>query len=220
MPRITLSIILSWCIAFTGFVPPAHAQAKRTYTLAVLDLAANGISDSEARSLSDFLRGSITEEVASKRYRTFPNAVYARTIERSQMAKVFDQFNIQNTGCVSDSCAVEFGKMLGVDRIVIGSVGLVGETYTIQSRIVDVGSMEIVASSTFTFRGERDALIKEGVPTIVSELLYGTRPAPSKKKYYIIAGIIIICGAVAWWIVNRNKGNDKGSVGVSVEFPE
>jgi hypothetical protein len=51
MLRTILSILLSWCIAFTGFVPPAGAQVKRTYTLAVLDLAANGISESEALSL-------------------------------------------------------------------------------------------------------------------------------------------------------------------------
>jgi hypothetical protein len=220
MRRTAISILLSWCIAFAGFVPPAGAQVKRTYTLAVLDLTANGISESEARALSDFLRGSITEAVASERYRKSPKVVYARTIERSQMDKIFDQFNIQNTGCVSDSCAVEFGKMLGVERIVIGSVGLVGQTYTVQSRIVDVESSEIVASSTYTFRGERDALIEKGVPRIVSELLYGKREAPGRKKYYIIAGIILIGGAVAGALMGGSKGGDSGSVGVSVEFPE
>ena len=216
MPRTALSILLSWCIACTGFVPPARAQGKRTYTLAVLDLSANGISDSEARSLSDFLRGSITEAVASERYRKSPKAVYARTIERSQMDKIFDQFNTQNTGCVSDSCAVELGKMLGVERIVIGSVGLVGRTYTVQARIVDVGSTEIVASSTYTFRGERDTLIEKGVPTIVSELLYGKRPAPSRKKYYIIAGIVIIGGAVAWWLTTKKQEKENGTLIIDV----
>jgi len=36
-------------------------------------------------------------------------------VERSQMDKIFEQFEIQNTGCVDISCAVGFGKMHSVE---------------------------------------------------------------------------------------------------------
>ncbi len=47
------------------------------------------------------------------------------------MDKILDQFKIQDVLCSDDSCAVEFGRLLSVQRIIIGSVGLVGETYII-----------------------------------------------------------------------------------------
>jgi hypothetical protein len=132
------------------------------------------------------------------------------------MDQILKEFETQNIVCNEDSCAVRLGQALGVDRILIGSVGLVGQTYTVQSRIVDVGTTEIVASSTYTFRGERDALIEKGVPTVVSELLYGKRLAPSKKKYYIIAGIILIGGAVAWWLTTKKQEKKNGTLIIDV----
>ena len=106
-------------------VKKAGAQDDKTYTIAVLDLEANQVSEGEARGLSDKLRSEMSQiiqrgENVKARY---------EIIERAQMDKILDQFEIQNIGCVSDSCAVEFGKMLQVERILIGSV-----LFTIRSR--------------------------------------------------------------------------------------
>jgi len=114
-----------------GFIPPnlSHAQETQECTIAVLDLNANGISQPEAKSLSNSLQVLITRTVTSKNFIENSEIRYT-VVERSQMDKIFEQFEIQNTGCTDISCAVEFGKMLSVERIIIGSVGLVGQTYT------------------------------------------------------------------------------------------
>ena len=138
------------------------------------------------------------------------------------MDKIFEQFEIQNTGCTDVSCAIELGKMLNVERIIIGSVGLVGETYSIQARIVDIETAEIVSSSNYVFTGQRDNLLKEGIPKIVNELMYGKEQKKSRKKLYIITGAVIVGGVIAVTMAgdDGSSGGSDGTIGVTVEFPE
>ncbi len=55
MIRAFISVILSFLLAFTGFIPPrfSYAQEINEYTIAVLDLEAKGISQTKADYLSD-----------------------------------------------------------------------------------------------------------------------------------------------------------------------
>ncbi len=55
MIRAFISVILSFLLAFTGFIPShsSFAQDRNEYTIAVLDLNAQGIAQSEADYLSD-----------------------------------------------------------------------------------------------------------------------------------------------------------------------
>ncbi|MCH8277374.1 MAG: hypothetical protein IIC12_00380, partial [Proteobacteria bacterium] len=66
--------------------------------------------------------------------------------------------------------ARKLGKMLNVERIIIGSVGLVGKTYTIYASIVDVESSRILQIADFNFKGEVDNLLTKGIPYIVNQL--------------------------------------------------
>jgi len=202
-----VSLYLSVFLISTGILPPARSWAQDTEktTLAVLDLTANGISVAEASSLSDYLRGQITRVISSGEFISKAHISYV-TVERSQMDKIFDEFNVQNTGCTDISCAVEFGKMLNAERIVIGSVGLVGETYTISTRIVDVKTSTTLAVADYLFTGQRDNLLREGIPRVVDELLYGQKQKASRTKYYIIGGVIVAGGVIAAVLGKKDSG--------------
>ncbi len=145
----------------------SSAQNSRNYTLAVLDLEPNGVSQVEARGLSDKLRSHISQlikdrSVVKDRY---------ELVECPQMDRIFGQFELQNTGCVSDSCAVEFGKMLQADRIVIGTVSLIGQTYSVIARIVDVESGKTIRSADRQYKGEIDKVLVTEIPEIGNELI-------------------------------------------------
>ncbi len=207
MAHKVLSIALSFLIILTGFITPHISFAQEdSYTIAVLDLIANGISASEARSLSDYLRSQITRTVTSQEFTEKSGFVY-KVIERVQMDKILEEFDYQSTGCTDEECAVELGKMLNVERIVIGSVGLVGQTYTINARIVDIETASTLSVADYMFTGKRDNLLKTGVPSIVNELLYGKKQKKSKKWYYIVGGIILAGGAAA---ALMGGGSDSG----------
>ncbi len=203
-----LSLLLVFLIAHTGFFSPGSscAQDMKEYNIAVLDLEANGISEAEARSLSSSLRVQITRTVISEEFKRKSGIIYT-VVERSQMDKIFDQFEIQNTGCTDLSCAVEFGKMLSVERIIIGSIGLVGRTYTINTRIVDVESSRTLQVADYKFKGEVDNLLNEGIPDVVNQLL-GVKKK-SRKIYYIVgAGLII--GVVLAAVLSGGSGDGGG----------
>lgn len=221
MAHKVLSISLSFLIILTGFIPPRLSFAQEdSYTIAVLDLIANGISASEARSLSDYLRSQITRTVTSQEFTEKSGFVY-KVIERVQMDKILEEFDYQSTGCTDEECAVELGKMLNVERIVIGSVGLVGQTYTINARIVDIETASTLSVADYMFTGKRDNLLKTGVPSIVNELLYGKKQKKSKKWYYIVGGIILAGGAAAALMSGgSDSGGGDGTVVIDIILDE
>ncbi|MFC1552289.1 CsgG/HfaB family protein [Candidatus Latescibacterota bacterium] len=200
MIRSLISVILILLLIFTGFIPSntSFAQDKNEYTIAVLDFEATGISQSEAKSLSNNLSVQITRIVNSEDFTKTSEVMYT-VVERSQMDKIFEQFEIQNTGCTDISCAVEFGKMLSVERIIIGSIGLVGETYTININMVDVETSKILNVADYRLRGEIDKLLNEGIPNVVNELLEMKK---SRRRLYIIAGTVVVAvtaAAILFW---------------------
>jgi hypothetical protein len=171
----------------------AGAQEQRKkFTLAALDLEAIGVSQVEARGLSDKLRSQISQLIQSggnlkENY---------DLIEQAQLEKILDQFEIQATGCTSDSCAVEFGKLLQAERILIGSVSLVGQTYSVIARIVDVESGRTIGSVDRSVRGSIDDVMTVVMPQVGNSLLL----APQKKsnmKWYLIGAAVVAGGAAA-----------------------
>lgn len=214
-----ISVILILLLPVMGIIPAhlSHAQEIKSYTIAVLDLDAKGISQSEADYLSEYMRGQVTRLVISEEYKKTTRIVYT-VVERSQMDKIFEQFEIQDTGCIDVSCAVEFGKMLSVERIIIGSVGLVGRTYSIATRIVDVESAGTIAVADYTYAGQIDDLLRTGITTVVDELMYGKKKK-SRRNLYIIAGITIAAGIAAYLLI-PDKKEDEGSISIKIPVPQ
>ena len=168
MAALSISILLAGLSA-----ADLAAQGGRTYTIAVLDLDPIGVSQVEARGLSEKLNSHIAGIVQDPSMTTDRYEL----IERSQIDRIFEQFEIQNFACSSDSCAVEFGKMLQADRIVIGSVSLLGETYSVTARIVDVESGRTIRSADRQHRGSIDDVLVGIIPAVGTELLTGRRIA-------------------------------------------
>ena len=109
--------------------------------IAVLEFEGNDISPSEARALTNRLRS----ELVGKGQLTI--------IERGKMEEILKEQAFQQTGCVSSECAVEVGKMLGVQNIITGSISKVGTIYSVEARVVSVESGEIIKSATYDHYG-------------------------------------------------------------------
>jgi len=214
-----ISVILIFLLPLMGFIPPnlSHAQEKQEYTIAVVDLDAKGISQAETDYLSEYMRGQVTRLVSSEEYKERTGINYT-VVERSQMDKIFEQFEIQDTGCTDISCAVEFGKILSVERILIGSVGLVGQTYSMAIRIVDVESAGTIAVADYTYAGQIDDLLRTGITSVVDELMYGQKKK-SRRNLYIIGGITIAAGIAAYLLIPDEKENT-GSISIRIPVPQ
>lgn len=127
-------------------------------TIALADLNAQGIDVSASSIISDRLRNDL-----------FETGLFT-VVERSQMDQILKEQGFQQSGCTSDACAVEVGQLLGVQYIIVGSVGKLGKTYTVNVRLIDVKTGMIIRSAAKDCRCEIDDLLKRTVPEIAKQL--------------------------------------------------
>ncbi|MCH8012374.1 MAG: hypothetical protein IIA61_10580 [Candidatus Marinimicrobia bacterium] len=128
-------------------------------TIAVVDFEGNGISQSEARIITNRL----TSELIKRN--TFI------VLERAQMDEILKEQGFQQSGCVSSECLVEVGKLLGMQFMLTGSVGRFGNLNIIELRIVDIETGKIVKSATYDFEGEKELLLSSGIRMSLTQLL-------------------------------------------------
>ena len=126
--------------------------------IAVLEFEGNDISPSEARALTNRLRS----ELVGKGQLTI--------IERGKMEEILKEQAFQQTGCVSSECAVEVGKLLGVENIITGSISKVGTIYSVEARAVSVESGEIIKTAVYDHSGDIGGLLTQGMRKVAEEL--------------------------------------------------
>lgn len=106
----------------------ARAQMQQLPRVGVVDFASEIIPDAELRLLSDRLRIELF------------NTGRFIVIERQQMEAILQEQSFQQTECVATECIIEVGQLLGVEKMIAGTVGRVGEVYTTTLRMINVGS--------------------------------------------------------------------------------
>lgn len=128
-------------------------------TIAVLQFDAHGISATEVATLSDRFRDEL-----------FKSEKYI-VVTRGEMEEILSEQGFQQSGCVSDECVVEAGQLLGVQQMISGSIGKVGNAYSISVHIIDVKTGEILNISTYDHFGEIELLLTVGIQNSVQRLL-------------------------------------------------
>jgi formylglycine-generating enzyme required for sulfatase activity len=98
-------------------------------------------------------------------------------MDRANMDRILKEQAFQMTGGVQKERAVEAGQFLGVGKIVIGSIGIVGRTYMISISLVNIESGETERVEEDTCKCEIDELI-ESVKRAASKLMEGG-PSPA-----------------------------------------
>jgi len=142
-------------ISLLLFIGLAWGQSK---TIAVLEFEGKGVSQSETSTLTDRLRDEI-----------FKTGVY-NVLERGLMDDVLKEQGFQQTGCTTSECAVEVGNMLGVQQMIGGSIGKVGNIYTVSARVIDVETGEVLKSANYDLVGGIEELLMNGMNQVASEL--------------------------------------------------
>jgi len=106
----------------SGSAVGGHGQ----YRLAVMDFQAKGVNNALAANVTELIRAELIKTGSFL------------IIERSQMDQRLREQCFQQTGCSDVTCAVQVGKMLSANKILIGSVMKMGKNIVISGRIVDV----------------------------------------------------------------------------------
>ena len=137
-------------------------QAKPT--AAVLDFEGSGITNQEAQVLTERLGSELV------------NTNVMIMVERNQMSEIMGEQGFQQSGCTTAECAAEIGALLGVQKMITGSFGKIGNTFTIEARMFSVESGETEKSVSKTYKGEVDGLLPQ-IQVVAWELVGLQAPA-------------------------------------------
>lgn len=138
--------------------------AEGKETVAILDFEGRGIDQMEAATLTDRLMSEMV------------NTDAVIMVERNQMDEILQEQGFQQSGCTTAECAAEVGALLGVENMVSGSFGKLGNTYTIDSKLFSVETGATIRSVSKTYKGEVDGLLPV-IEVVAWELVGLTPPA-------------------------------------------
>ena len=164
--------IMAWEI--TGLEAPGNLKLKRAgkdaqTTVAVMDFEGRGITIQEAQTLTDRFTTSLssTEKVV--------------LVERGTMNDVLEEQGFTAGECASDECAAEVGAMLGVEFMISGAIGKLGNAYTIDAKMFSVATGAAESMKSITYSGAVEGLIVE-IEILAWDILGLDPPRALKKR--------------------------------------
>ena len=107
---------------------------------------ANGVSETTAATATDILR------------RELFNTRRFTVIERSKMEDILQEQALQRTGVTDTQQAVDIGRVLGVDKVIAGSLSRLGSRFIIDIRFIDVEKGEIELAESVDSDDREEAL--------------------------------------------------------------
>lgn len=161
----------------------AAAKNKKEEYVAVLDLdAGGGVSEETARA--------VTESIRSE----FVNSGMYRVLDRANMDKIVKEQGVHvGFSCNDRECAIEIGKILGANKIVVGSLRKMGGGenyyYKLALWVVDVESSAMKASDDMKASGADeicadcvgDASVSLFAKKVACEKILGCEPVKVAK---------------------------------------
>ena len=133
-----MALILAGCGGVQLQVAPKEKLSTGIKTIAIMEFA--DVRQTKEKGNYDNPALIIQEKMTS----ALANQGVFRVIERQQLEKVMAEQKLQMSGLIDNSSAVEIGKMLGADGIMVGSVTEYGRTIypkarlTINVRVIEV----------------------------------------------------------------------------------
>jgi hypothetical protein len=188
-------VVLLLLVGLTHAQGPVAATASKSLpTLAITSFESQGLGNTDIGAIRDNLISKLQQ---TGRY---------RVLERSQMEQILKEQGFQNSGvCDGSDCAVEMGKLLGIQQMVVGSAGVVGNTYTLNLRLVDVTTGEALSTSARNRKGTIDDVLIHLVPAAVADLS-GDRALADRLAVagtrrplwpWLVGGVAVAGGGVA-----------------------
>ena len=145
-----------------GLLTPAAFRPAGALVLnvAVAELRAEGLSSSDASVIGELVRGELVKTGAFK------------VVEKKNMEKIVEEQAFQQTGCTTQDCAVKLGKLLNVQRIIVGSCGnLLGKIF-VNLRVVNVETGAAVFADEVSGKEVDD--IQLGIRRVVRRMAAGS----------------------------------------------
>ncbi len=169
--RMIISIAgLIICMTFSS-----HAlDQKRNFAVIGIKNGA-GVTTGQAEIIADRLRIKLF------------NTGAVNMMERDQMKEIMSEQGFQQSGvCTDDACMVEIGELLGVERLVSGSIGKLGKMFLCNFRVIDVQTAKIIGVVSIDITGGIEEVVGH-LPSIAKKLVDTSKIAVKRGELFIDA---------------------------------
>jgi len=152
-----IMLVCASCATTTTAAKPTGAAAEFAAFNAVIEKSFNNISSRLKAGMriailpiraADQKNGDYAFDTIET---MFSNALMYDMITRTKIAELIQEQKFQYSGLVDDNTAVQFGKLLGAQAIIVGDIAGADYTRRLVFRCLDVQTGRILAISSETF---------------------------------------------------------------------
>ncbi len=148
-------------LVFSISLLPSYTFSEKT-SVALYQLAGDGVEV----SLTNVIANRISSELINL-------GVY-KVIDRTEMNKALQPRGLQSGGSCDDAiCLAKIGKILEVERIISGSITKIGTLYTINLRVLNVSTSEIIYTVNADCEGSISTLLGTTSQNLAQKLVLG-----------------------------------------------
>lgn len=119
--------------------PPGFWKEK-TLNIPMKDRINIGIKEFTNATQQQDLEKTITEIFIT----AFSKSGAFNVIERQQLEKVLNEFELSQSGIIDTSTSKEIGQLTGVEAIVTGTVSQMGNNQRVDARVIDISTGRVV----------------------------------------------------------------------------
>ena len=157
---IAIIVLIAFQSAMAEFDNVKQPDTTEKINIAVLNLEPRGgLSAHEIMLISDRLRGELI------------NTGKYNVLERAQMDEILMEQKFSLSGACSDAaCIVEVGQLLAVHKMVGGSIGKIGEAFSINLKVIDVQSGKIERNIADDVKCSKEELVSFQIKKIARRM--------------------------------------------------
>lgn len=145
--NVEILLILFHCFIITFWIN-LNAEVRSKTAISVYGLKSIGIPQSLAESLQEHLESNLLK---FEQY---------NVLSRNDIDIILKESRFQQTGiCSDENCLAEAGHILGIEKIITGTISMVGSTYNIVLKMIDVKTAKLESSVNQKHSGNIDTLL-------------------------------------------------------------
>ncbi len=171
MGRLTNWLAIGILLPAVATAAPGAPSAAKRMRIAVMEIRALGTEPHKAELLSEV---ALTEAAATEKFEIIGRSDIASMIGFDQQKKIL--------GCTDDSnCLAEIGGALGVEYVMIGTLGKLGALYRVDMKLVDAKRARVAGRFGESVEGNEEKLVatvQRGVRKLLGTL-QADPPAPT-----------------------------------------
>ena len=155
--------VILYLIFLSNYAYTKSNMNKKIERIAVFEFENNRLDKEIAKTLTDRLRNELVQ---------FDEI---EIVERKRIDAVFQEQKIQISGC-ADECLIEVGKILGSSSIIVGSIGKVGNYFTINARKINATTAKVESAISYDSYSDIDQLLIKGMSEVAFKIVKGYNP--------------------------------------------